>query len=588
MAMGVSMRECRNRRSRISSAPAPRASIEGLETRTLLSTYTVTNTNDSGAGSLRQAILDANRHAGADTIRFAIGSGARTISPRSALPGVMDTTTLDATSQPGYPGKPLIELNGSNVLSGAGLIVYGANSAVRGLVINRFGGNGIMLMSRTGYASGGITIANNYLGTNATGTAAAGNKAHGILVQCAGNTIANNVISGNGKAGVFLYTAKSNRNKVVGNLIGTNAAGTAAVPNVTNGVHFQSSHTNTIGGTTSAERNVISGNKQDGVVIAGSGAAGNTVLGNYIGTNGAGSAKLGNGLYGVEVSQYNNTIGGADPGARNVISGNAKSGVALYQVSSYGNKVLGNYIGTDSTGTRDLGNAGRGVDFTTGAKNNLLGGTAAAARNVISGNDAGGVGVYNGSAFNLVQGNYIGVAASGSSALGNGGAGVSVSNSGPNTIGGATAGSGNVISANTQGIALAAGTGPVTIQGNKIGTNAAGTADLGNATDGIYVGSSYATIGGSTSAAGNVIGGNNGDGIRIYKASNIKIERNWIGTDLLSLRDLGNDKCGIVIIGGSSNTIRYNTVCHSGAQGIYLMMGSGNTITANTLLANAA
>src|SRR5437867_2698444 len=181
MALGVSMRECRNRRSRISSAPDPRASIEGLETRALLSTHTVTNTNHSGAGSLRQAILSANRHAGADAIRYAIASG----------------------------------------------------------------------------------------------TAAAGNKAHGILVQCAGNTIANNVISGNGKAGVFLYTAKSNRNKVVGNLIGTNAAGTAAVPNVTNGVHFQSSHTNTIGGTTSAERNVISGNKQDGVVIAGSGAAGN-------------------------------------------------------------------------------------------------------------------------------------------------------------------------------------------------------------------------------------------------------------------------------------------------------------------------
>ena len=586
MAFGKNMRNRRKDQSR-PSQPSSRIAVEGLETRTLLSTYTVTNVNDSGAGSLRQAILDSNRHAGADTIRFAIGSGAKTITPRSALPGVMDTTTVDATTQPGYSGKPLIELNGGNVTSGPGLIVYGANSTIKGFAINRFGGNGIMLMKRTGYAQGGITVSNNYVGTNAAGTGAAANKAHGILVQCAGNTIANNVFSGNGKAGVFLYTAASNRNRVVGNLIGTNAAGTAAVPNVTNGVHNQASHTNTIGGLTAAERNVISGNKQDGILLASHGAAGNRILGNYIGTNAAGTAKIGNGLYGVEISEPNNVVGGTVAGARNVISGNAKSGVALYKATATGNVVQGTYIGTDATGTKDLGNVGRGVDFTTYAASNILGGTTAAARNVISGNDAGGVGVYNGSAFNQVQGNYIGVNAAGSGKLGNGGTGVSVSNSGPNTIGGATAGAGNVISANTQGIALASGPGPVTSQGNKSGTDAAGTADCGNATDGIFVGSSGAIIGGSTAAAGNVISGNDGDGIRIYNAAGAKIERNWIGTDATGSRDLGNDKCGIVIIGGSSNTIRYNAVCYSGARGIYVMMGANNTIAGNSLVGNA-
>src|SRR5678809_1230600 len=167
MAKGNPMRNRRNLRAR-SFTPVSRApvTIEGLETRTLLSTYTVTNTNDSGSGSLRQAILDSNKHSGADLIRFAIGSGAKTITPRSALPGVMDTTTVDATTQPGYSGKPLIQLNGSNVTSGPGLIVYGANSTVRGFAINRFGGNGIMLMGRTGYASGGITVEKNYVGTN--------------------------------------------------------------------------------------------------------------------------------------------------------------------------------------------------------------------------------------------------------------------------------------------------------------------------------------------------------------------------------------------------------------------------------------
>jgi titin len=584
MALANSMRDRRNRGSR--------APVEELEDRLLLSTYTVTNTSDSGAGSLRQAILDANRHAGADAVVFKIGSGVKTISPRTPLPGVMDTTRLDATTQPGYAGKPLIQLNGSNASSGPGLIVYGANSIIRGFVINRFTGNGIMLMSRTGYASGGITIAGNYIGTNAAGTAAAPNTAHGILVQCANNTIGGttianrNIISGNGKAGVFLYTAASNRNLVVGNYIGTDVTGNIAVPNTTNGVHNQASHTNTIGGTTPGARNVISGNKQDGVLLASHGSAGNKVLGNYIGTNAAGSAKLGNGLYGVEVSEPNNVVGGAVAGSRNVISGNAKSGVVLYKATATGNMVQGNYIGTDATGTRDLGNTGRGVDFTTYAASNILGGTTPAACNLISGNDGGGVGVYNGSAFNLIQGNCIGLDAAGNRALGNGGTGVAISNSGPNTIGGAVAGAGNVISANTQGIALASGTGPVTIQGNKIGTNVAGTADLGNATDGIYVGSGSAVIGGSTSAAGNVISGNNGDGIRIYKASGAKIERNWIGTNILKTLDLGNGKSGIVIIGGSGNTIRYNTVANNADQGIYVMMGANNLITANALLAN--
>jgi parallel beta-helix repeat protein len=583
MVMGNRMRDLRrSRQGRLNHV-----SIEGLEGRTLLSTYTVTNVNDTGSGSLRQAITDANKHSGADTIRFAIGSGAKTITPRSALPGIMGETVLDATTQPGFAGKPLIEVNGSSTggSSVPGFIVYAGNSTVRGFVINRFSGNGIMLMKL-----GGNVIAGNYIGTNSSGTAASPNVAHGILVQSPGNRIGGttaadrNVISGNGKSGVFLYTASSNRTTVVGNYIGTNAAGTAAVGNGLDGVQVHASHTNTIGGTTAGARNVISGNKQDGILIASNGAAGNVVQGNYVGTNAAGTAKIPNALYGVEVSQYNNTIGGTTAGARNVISGNTKSGVALYKDTCYGNKVIGNYIGTDYTGTRDLGNTGRGVDFTTGAKNNFLGGTTAAERNVISGNDTGGVGVFNGSAFNLIRGNYVGVTAAGSSPLGNGGAGVSVSNSGPNTIGGTDAGAGNVISANNQGIALAAGTGPVTIQGNKIGTDAAGTRDFGNLTDGIYVGASGALIGGSTSAACNIISANNGDGIRIYRASNVRIERNCIGVGASITTALGNTKCGVVLIGASGNTIRYNTVGNNGDKDIYVMMGANNVITSNKMV----
>src|SRR5829696_3269090 len=91
--------------------------MEAVEGRTLLSTYTVTNTNDAGAGSLRQAILDANKNLGTDTIVFKIGTGGlKTITPNSYLPTVTQPTIIDGTTQGGYVGKPLIEINGANAI----------------------------------------------------------------------------------------------------------------------------------------------------------------------------------------------------------------------------------------------------------------------------------------------------------------------------------------------------------------------------------------------------------------------------------------------------------------------------------------
>src|SRR4051812_30516878 len=107
-----------------------RAVVETLETRTLMSTYTVVNTNDAGTGSLRQAILDANAHGGADTIRFQIGSGAKTLSPKSQLPGLGDGATLDASTQPGFAGTPLISIDGSSAGSSDGLRIYGTGCTV--------------------------------------------------------------------------------------------------------------------------------------------------------------------------------------------------------------------------------------------------------------------------------------------------------------------------------------------------------------------------------------------------------------------------------------------------------------------------
>ena len=143
------------------------------------------------------------------------------------------------------------------------------------------------------------------------------------------------------------------------------------------------------------------------------GTANNTVQGNYIGTTAAGTARLGNGWYGVEISQHDNLVGGTTAAARNVISANGHDGVVFYLTTSVHNRAEGNFIGTDFTGTKDLGNSGAGVCATNGAHDNTVGGATAACRNVIAGNDLFGVGIYNGCSAITVQNNRIGIDANG-------------------------------------------------------------------------------------------------------------------------------------------------------------------------------
>ena len=397
---------------------ADRVLFETIEPRVLFSTFTVTSTNDSGSGSLRQAILDANKTTAADTIKFAIGSGAKTISPVSALPAISQPTIVDGSTQPGFAGKPLIEISGVKAGSNRdGLKLTGTGITVKNLVINRFIGSGIFI-----YSKGGNKIAGCYIGVDRAGALDYGNTAHGIIVQSPNNTIGGtsssdrNVISGNGGAGVFLYTSSAHHNKILGNYVGTDAGGSKSIKNH-NGVQINGGGYNTVGGTASGSRNVLSGNVHDGVLIVTSGSTYNNVQGNYIGTNAAGTAKLGNGWYGVEISQANNVVGGTTSAARNVISGNLKAGVVLYLSTGVNNRVEGNFIGTDYTGTKDLGNLGAGVDITNGAKNNIIGGSTSASRNIICGNDLFGVGIYNSSSNNRVENNYIGITASGMTLL---------------------------------------------------------------------------------------------------------------------------------------------------------------------------
>ena len=228
------------------------------------SPLTVVNTNDSGSGSLRQAILDADQagSTSAVTVGFLIpGSGPYSITLLSTLAPITVPIVIDGTTQPGYAGKPIVELNGASVgANGDGLQLYGGNSTVRGLVINRCKRDGIHIAGPYGTN----VIQGNYLGIDLTGTLALSNGMGGVTIyRSAGNLVggtnasARNVISGGNQHGVYLQDTESIGNRVQGNFIGTDVTGKKDLGNLKNGVYLSCSPLNVIGGTVTGAGNVI-------------------------------------------------------------------------------------------------------------------------------------------------------------------------------------------------------------------------------------------------------------------------------------------------------------------------------------------
>ncbi|QDU91273.1 Hemolysin, chromosomal [Pirellulimonas nuda] len=380
-----------------------RLRAEQLEDRRMLATFTVTTNADAGVGSLREAITLANADATPDDIQFAIVGGDLTITPASTLPAITETLAINGATQPG------VRIDGATVL-GSGLQISGAGangSIVRGLSITRFS-DGVTIVD-----SDSNTIAGNFIGTDAASTPGLGNA---IAVNISGdsdnNTIGGatlsdrNILSGNSLHGVMVMGAAASGNRIVGNLIGTNAAGDAALPNSGNGVMIDGSPSNTVGGAAAGERNVISGNTQTGVGIENEAADGNTVFGNLIGLNAAGTAALANGFDGVLVNSGadDNQIGGAAAGQGNVISGNGMNGVEMNDAASTGNTVRGNRIGVAATTDAPLPNTGAGV-LVTDAVGNPIGGAAAGEANVIAFNTGGGVDVAGAATGASIRGN---------------------------------------------------------------------------------------------------------------------------------------------------------------------------------------
>jgi len=347
---------------------------------------TVTSDADSGPGTLRQAILDANGTPGVnDSIDFAIpGGGVRTINLLSPLPAITDNLLINGYTQPGSSVNTLavgsnavltVELNGAGAGAAIGLRCStsgGSTCIISGLVINRFQEGGI----RFDAGSRG-TVQGNFIGTNAAGTAALGNINYGVLLLDllrVNSTCSNenrNVISGNSGTGITIANPAFN-SLVCNNLIGTDKTGTIDLGNTSHGILVANASSNFI------QNNVISGNNGSGVAILtdfGFTASNNQVRGNFIGIAAGGNTALGNNGSGVVVQASGNAIGGSGPGFRNVISGNGANGVSLSTNFATGNFVQANYIGVGANGTTAIPNNNNGIQISNNAASNTIGGT---------------------------------------------------------------------------------------------------------------------------------------------------------------------------------------------------------------------
>ena len=395
--------------------------VETLEDRLAPATFTVTSTANGGAGSLRDAITQANASPGADDIEFNIaGTGVKTIALNAALPQITEQLTIDGTSQPGFATTPIIQLNGAPSANANGLVVAAAanGSVIRGLVINRFDLHGILLNSD------GNLVETCFIGTNPAGSSALGNGGSGIMMlsDSAGNTIggpggtdisvggSQNLISGNKGHGVAMKGAGVTGNLVAGNFIGVNAVADVngfftALPNGVNGINInQGANNNTVGDADLVISFVtfVAGNNGQGINIAGAGTSGNTVVHSTVGSN------LGSGIR-ITGTASSNIIGGSAEGEANIISGNVGNGVLIQGAGTTSNTVLGNLIGVDQDGLVALGNGGNGVTINQSADGNTIGGTAQFEGNVISANSKNGVNINGaGTSNNTVVGNIIG------------------------------------------------------------------------------------------------------------------------------------------------------------------------------------
>lgn len=454
----------------------------------------------------------------------------------------------------------------------SGLLIYAANCAVKHLAFTRFNWNGLTLLHADATnntiagcwcgldATGADRAPNDYQGIliadgasrNLIGGAQATNR---------------NVLSGNSQYGLFITDSNTSGNVVLGNYVGADVSGSFAVSNAAGGAFLgNGAASNLIGGAAASARNVFSGNHNFGLWLGGGGARANLVQGNFFGLNAAGTAALPNSFVGMHLidGARSNTI------RDNVFSGNFSEGLRVSGPETAGNVVQGNLCGVSPEGTSAIPNGWGGLTLFDGANANLIGGLTPGARNVCSGNGTAGLVLGSDAHENVVLGNFIGTDVAGGSSVPNGFAGVLVEGAWHNSIGGPAAGAGNVVSGNwSYGLFLS---NPTTrgnrIQGNFIGTAADGATPLANGMGILLTGGAGENVLGwahDGSGAGNRIAFNLAAGARLETAGT---QGNTIRGNAIS----DNGGLGLDLAGGAEDhfgvTANDATDADDGANGL--------------------
>jgi titin len=531
-------------------------------------------------------------------------AGAGNVLSGNSLAGVILQTGATNHVQGNYIGteytgnRPL--QFGSSPQSGVIIEAGEQGSTVTGNVISGNGGTGIDVSGTTlnNFVTSQIVIAGNIIGADRTGTVKTPNGGDGVRIEGAVNAVTvggptaadRNIISGNGGNGIAVARRVDSAgnvlgvptyNFITGNYVGTDVSGFAQLGNAKNGVLLDHTGILNFVGVGPGGGNLISGNDGNGVDLEG--ATNSDVEGNRIGTNVLGSAPLPNGAAGVRIAagaQTNFVLPGSIvPGSAtpNVISGNVGDGVLITGTGTSGNWVAQSLIGTDATGTAPVPNGGSGVHITGGASNNLVGsdGIAPYSGDTIAFNRGDGVLVEGGSGNSVVadfifsntlngvelsggaephiQGNRIGTNPAGTARAGNGGAGVYIHSGSTGSVVG-----GNVISANSLSGVFILGSVVTRVVGNDIGTDSTGTVGLGNAQAGVAIHDSPGTVvGGAAPGEGNTISDNGLSGVELSggNATNCVVSGNRIGTDVTGTSPLGNHTNGVLFLDGAIDNL---------------------------------
>lgn len=435
--------------------------------------YQVTNTNDSGAGSLRQAILDSNGDTSDSTITFAIpGSGEIVIQPLSPLPLVTsEGTVINASSQLNPDGSPRVIIDGASAGATSGLQLLGQSCTVQGLGMRSWERDAIHIRGAGCRVKGCHLVGMDSMFIDS-----------GVRIFNAPDCVVGgpssperNVISHfQGGAGIRMEEANSERTIIQGNYIGTDWTGLIADGNRWGILDGVGARFTTVGGGNPGEGNVIAGNRTAGIDLEGRG----TIQGNIIGLGADGMTRLANGT-GVLVAGEGTVIGGVNPRFANLGTqmgeGNVIAGNTSFQIDSSADaaNVQGNIIGLTADGLSPAGGTATGL-LIRDAANHQVGFTVAARRNVIAGNGTGIRMTNSGAMNNTVQGNWIGVNLNGD-AIGNMGSGIIVTDGSFNTIA-----DGNVIAGHGEaGVGVSGTANNVLIGHNAIFANTGLGIDLG-------------------------------------------------------------------------------------------------------------